>query len=388
MFARLRGGIGGGLRSGLGGVLGGVLRARRIIGVVLVLALALGGAGVWYVSRDDGTKRITAYFTTAVGVYPGSDLRVLGVKVGTIDAVRPEGRQVRVTMTVNRDVAVPASAAAVVVAPSIVADRYIQLTPSYTGGPRIASGAVIPASRTATPVELDQLYDSIRKLTAALGPNGANKKGALSDALDVGAANLGGNGEKFGTMIEQFGKANKTLAGSSNDLFGTIDNLQKFTTMLRDNDGQVRLAQQQLAEVTGFLAADRDDLAAALRELAAALKKVKVFISSNRALIRSNVNKLSSITQVLVDQRKSLAEALDIQPLAADNLLNAYDPVTRNLVGRGDLNEISMGPGVPKAAPAVAPVPAEKLAAMPPLPLPPVGPVYGGAAPGAKKAGR
>jgi phospholipid/cholesterol/gamma-HCH transport system substrate-binding protein len=403
-----------------------ILRGRRntVLGVALVLALVI--TGVWYAAfRDPGNKRITAYFTTAVGVYAGSDLRVLGVKVGSIDAVRPEGRQVRVTMTLNRDETVPANAAAVVVAPSIVADRYIQLTPAYTGGPQIAPGAVIPADRTATPVELDQLYDSIRKLTTALGPNGANKKGALSDALDVGAANLGGNGEKFGQMIEEFGKANKTLAGSSDDLFATIDNLQKFTTMLRDNDGQVQLAQQQLAQVTGFLAQDRDELAAALEEMAAALKKVKLFIETNRALIRSNVRKLSSITQVLVDQRKSLAEALDIQPLAADNLLNAYDPGSRTLIGRGDLNEISMGGGVPTASAAaarsaggagssagaagsvcavagasaasgslaslcrrvptgdLAPVSSARLGALPPLPLPPVGQVYGSA-----KAGR
>jgi phospholipid/cholesterol/gamma-HCH transport system substrate-binding protein len=391
------------LRAGLHG------RRNAVPAVVLVLALVITGG--WYTAfRDPGTKRITAYFTTAVGVYPGSDLRILGVRVGTVDTVRPEGRQVRVTMTLDRGVAVPASAAAVVVAPSIVADRFIQLTPAHTGGPQIAAGAVIPAHRTATPVELDQLYESIRKLTTALGPNGANGKGALSDALDVGAANLGGNGEKFGDMIEQFGKANRTLAGSSEDLFGTVDNLQKFTTMLRENDGQVRLAQQQLAEVSGILAQDRDELAAALVEMAAALKKLKSFIEENRALLRSNVRKLSSITQVLVDQRASLAEALDIQPLAADNLLNAYDPATRTLVGRGNLNEISMGGGVLDAAAStgraggasagaavcasaasdalgslcrrvpsgdLVPVPASRLGALPPLPLPPAGPVYG-----------
>jgi virulence factor Mce-like protein len=395
-----------------------IRRGRPIIVVAAVLVLALVGAGLWQALRDPGTKRITAFFTTAVGVYPGSDLRMLGVRVGTIDSVRPEGRQVRVTMTLDHGVAVPATAAAVVVAPSIVADRYIQLTPAYTGGPQIASGAVITSDHTATPVELDQLYDSIRKLTAALGPNGANGKGALSDALNVGAANLGGNGKKFGQMIEQFGKANKTLSGSSDNLFATIDNLQKFTTMLKDNDGQVRLAEQQLAQVSGFLADDRDDLAAALRELDAALHKIRPFIQNNRRLLKSNVDKLSSITQVLVNERKSLAEALDIQPLAADNLLGTYDPATQTLMGRANLNELTMGAGaIPASAPAaalsaggvsapvcavagasaaslaslcrqvrtgnLAPVSAAPPGSLPPLPLPPVGPVYGSV-----KAGR
>lgn len=328
-------------------------------GLVLVLLL---GTGAWLVLHGQAGKRITAYFTTAVGVYAGSDLRVLGVKVGSVDAVRPEGTQVKVTMTLRDDVAVPASVNAVVVAPSIVSDRYVQLSPAYTGGPRLPAGAVIPAGRTATPVELDQLYDSIRKLTTALGPNGANAHGSLSELLDTGAANLSGNGDKLGDTIERFGKAARTLSGASGDLFATIDNLQKFTTMLRDNDGQVRQAEQQLADVSGFLAADRDDLAAALEQLATALRQVKTFIQSNRARIRSNVDKLASLTQTLVNQRASLAEALDVAPLAAGNLLGAYDPATGTLAGRADLNELSMGQGGARPA-AAAPLP---------LPLPPV----------------
>ena len=47
-------------------------------------------------------------------------------------------------------------------------------------------------------------------------------------------------------MINSLGKATKTLSGSQGDLFATLTNLQKFTTMLKDNDGQVRLAEQQL----------------------------------------------------------------------------------------------------------------------------------------------
>jgi phospholipid/cholesterol/gamma-HCH transport system substrate-binding protein len=379
--------------------------ARRSAVMSAGLALIVLLTGALYALWRPGGTRITAYFGQAVGVYAGSDLRVLGVKVGTIDSVRPEGRQVRVTMSVDHGVAVPAGAVAVVVAPSVVADRYIQLSPAYTGGPRLADHAVIPASRTATPVEIDQLYESISRLATALGPNGANRKGALSDALNTGAANLAGNGTDLGNMIGNVGQAAKTLSGSSDDLFATLTNLQKFTTMLKANDGQVRLAEQQLAQVNGFLADDRENLGAALRQLATALGQVQRFIHGNRARLRSNVDKLAAITQTLVDQRASLAEALDTAPLAADNVLNAYDPVHRTLDGRGDLNELSMGgPLAPATAGQAAgdrlcsvtdaakslralcrkyrlgpggltPLPPSRRA---PLPLPPVGDVYGG----------
>ncbi|MFG2003287.1 MCE family protein [Spirillospora sp. NPDC048911] len=322
-------------------------RYRRLRLVLLALIAAtmavVLGAVMLAVLTGRPATRITAYFTQAVGVYAGSDVRVLGVKVGTIESVKPEPSRVKVTLKVDEAAPIPANAGALVIAPSVVADRYVQLTPAYTGGERLTADAVIPVERTGTPVEIDTLYGTVKKLAADLGPNGLNKNGALSNALRTGARNFQGNGEATGKTIEQLGKAARTLNGSDKDLFATIRNLQKFTSMLRANDNQVRLAERQLADVTGFLADDRENLAAALRQLADALGKVKTFIQDNRALIKSNVDKLASITQVLVDQRRSLAEALDVQPLNVMNVLNAYDPARQTLMGRGNLNELSMG---------------------------------------------
>ncbi|WP_433334145.1 MCE family protein [Spirillospora sp. CA-294931] len=319
-------------------------RDRRRTTVALLVGVSLMAAALVALAGGPSGPRITAYFAAAVGVYPGSDVRVLGVRVGEIEEITPVGTQVRTRLRLERDARVPADARALVVAPSVVADRYIQLTPAYTGGPRMETGARIPVSRTATPVELDQLYDSLKRISGDLGPKGANSGGALSRAIKTGAENLRGNGPAFNEMIAEFGKANRTLAGTSDDLFATISNLQKFTTMIKENDGQVRRAERQLAEVTGFLAADRDELAGALRELSLALAQVRDFIRDNRRLFKKNVDKLASITQVLVDQRRSLAEAFDVLPLNATNVLNTYDPASGTLMGRGDLNEISMGP--------------------------------------------
>ena len=193
------------------------------------------------------------------------------------------------------------------------------------------------------PVEVDEVYSSLAKLANALGPHGANSRGALSSLIKTGAANLSGNGKYLRAMLTEFGGLSKTLGGSANNLYASIVFLQRFTTMLKNNDGQVRLAENQLASVSGFLANDRTDLAAALKDLAIALNQVKGFISDNRSLIDSNVTKLASLTSILSRERDSLAEALDDAPLAADNLVNAYDATRHTLDGRGDLNEFSMG---------------------------------------------
>ncbi|RCH69057.1 MCE family protein [Streptomyces sp. SDr-06] len=364
---------------------------RRALTIVLALAvIAATVVGALRVLADSGGKRITAYFDHAVGIYPGSDLRILGVKVGEVDSVTPQGQHVKVVVTLDRGVRVPKDARAAVVSPSVVADRYVQLAPAYTGGPEIADRAELPASRNATPVEVDQLYASLTELSKSLGPGGVNATGALSGLLDTGAKNLGGNGAAIGDSIEQFGKAAKTLDGSSAHLFTTLSYLQTFTTLLKNKDGAVRDAQNKLADVTSFFADNKDNLAGALKELGTALGNVKTFIRDNRAGLKAEVDKLAPLTQILVNQRASLAEALDTAPLAAGNTLNAYDPAHRTLDGRANINEISMGGDiVTPLNPAVAggaglvPVPQARLRALPALPLPPVGTVYGTAADGA-----
>ncbi|MFF5106332.1 MCE family protein [Streptomyces sp. NPDC000134] len=317
-------------------------KRRKLLTAAIALAVVAAGLVTARALDRDGT-RVTAYFDRAVGIYAGSDLRILGVRVGEVASVRPEGTRVRVELALADGVRVPKSARALVIAPSIVADRYVQLTPAYRSGPALADGAVLPASRNRTPVEIDQLYASITDLGKALGPDGANSSGALSDLLRTGAANLDGNGEAIGESIEEFGKAAKTLDGADDDLFATLSSLQTFTTMLAEKDTDVRTAQERLDTVVGYFADNKDDLAGALEELGTALGQVKTFIEDNRGELKKNVERLVPITRTLVRQRASLAEALDVAPLAADNLAGAYDPGTGMIDGRADLNEISMG---------------------------------------------
>jgi virulence factor Mce-like protein len=374
--------------------IGGLLRTRRdrlVLGAgAVIVAAALGAGGVLVYHASHKGTQVTAYFSETIGVYPGSTVRVLGVPVGTVDSVQPQGTEVKVAMTVNSGVAVPADAEAVVIEPSVVADRYVQLTPAYTGGPQLTDNAVIPVSRTAVPVEVDQIYRSINRLTQALGPNALNKNGALSELIKTGAANLNGNGANLHAMITQFGALSSTLGDNAGNLFATITYLQRFTSMLKANDGQVRLAEQQLADVFGFLASDRQNLGAALHDLSIALGQVQGFIANNRGLIKTNVAKLAAITKILADEKASLSEAVNTIPLAVDNVVNAYDATNHTLDGRGDLNELSMGPGAHDlsaitaggtgtggSGPAGAvPLFPSALRAVPPLPLPAVG-LYG-----------
>ncbi len=202
----------------------------------------------------------------------------------------------------------------------------MQLSPVWRTGPALADGVDLGVDRTAIPVELDQIYAALDSLNRALGPNGANRNGALSDLIATGAKNLQGNGQLLNNTLRDLSLAVGTLSDHRNDLFGTITSLAQFSTTLAQSDGTVRAFNADLADVAAQLAAEKDNLATAVRSLALALGEVSTFVKQNKADLTANVKDLASVTNVLVKQQKSLAEFLDNAPTALSNLQLAYNP--------------------------------------------------------------
>lgn len=306
------------------------LAARLLVGLV-GLALAGGTAGCGVLGGGDDPKHLTAHFARTVGLYKHSDVRILGVRIGQVTAIKPEGRTVRVEMEYDPKYKLPADAKAVVVSPSIVSDRYVQITPVYQGGEALPASFEMPADRTAVPVELDQIYSALDQLNQDIGPNGANRNGALSDLLHVGAQNLKGNGQLLNTTLADLSQAVATLSTSREDLFSTVDNLQDFTTTLANSDRTVRQFNTDLADVAAQLSGERQDLATAIRELSVALGEVATFVRENKSDLTANVKDLASVTSVLVKQKRALEEFLDNSATALSNLQLAYNPKSGTL---------------------------------------------------------
>ncbi|MER7562936.1 MCE family protein [Streptomyces sp. NPDC097941] len=310
---------------------------KRRVAVVTALALAVALTYVLWPRSE--SVRVTAYFPRTVGIYPGSDVRVLGVRIGEVEKITPEGDRVRVELAYDEGRKVPADAKAAIINSSVVSDRYLQLLPVYRKGPVLQNGAVIPETRTAVPVELDRIFDSLHTTADALGPEGANKDGSLSRLLGVSADNLDGQGGNLNQTVEDLSQAVTTLSDGRKDLFGTVRNLQVFTAALAADDKSVRSFNTSLAEVAGQLAGEREDLADALRNLGTALGDVSDFVKNNKKSLTSNVQGLSKVTKVLVTQRAALDELLAVAPTGLSNLNNAYNPSAGTLDTRNNAQQ-------------------------------------------------
>ena len=310
---------------------------RRLpLATVLVVAVALAVVQL----RPEPAVRVTAYFPRTVGIYPGSDVRVLGVRIGEVREITPQGDRVRVELEYAAEYKVPPNAHAAIINSSVVSDRYLQLFPVHRRGPAMRSGAVIPLDRTAVPVELDRVFDSLRTTSDALGPHGANKDGSLSRLLAVSADNLQGQGTQLNQTVEDLSQAVTTLSGGRQNLFGTVRNLQAFTAVLAADDAAVRSFNDSLAKVADQLAGERKDLAAAITHLAAALADVSEFVKGNKKALTADVKGLAKVTGVLVTQRAALQELLEVAPAGLSNLQNAYNPSSGTLDVRGNPEQL------------------------------------------------
>ncbi|MDQ1699777.1 MAG: phospholipid/cholesterol/gamma-HCH transport system substrate-binding protein [Frankiaceae bacterium] len=306
---------------------------RRILALIAVVALAVVGTTVAAsAGGSGGTMHLTARFSKTIGLYQGNDVRVLGVKIGKIDSLKVEGAYVVVKMSYDGKYKLPADVGAVIIPPSVVSDRYVQLSPVYQGtGDTLADNATLGLDRTVVPLEFDEIFKNLDQLNVALGPNGANATGALSRLVDTSAANLNGNGTALNGALKEFSQAISTLAGSRGNLFDTVRQLQQFTTMLAQNDGGIRALNANLVKVGSQLAGERKDLGAALANLSTALQLVNQFVGDNRTRLTSDISKLTSVTNVLTKEKKAIAEIIDMAPFALSNLALAYDPVAHTL---------------------------------------------------------
>jgi phospholipid/cholesterol/gamma-HCH transport system substrate-binding protein len=312
--------------------------AMRTVAAATVLVLLVTVAAVMWPREDK--KYVTATFPRTVALYEGSEVKILGVPVGEVETVDPQGTDVKVRLWYDADEAkVPDDAKAVIISPSVVGDRFVQLTPAYTGGPTLPDGADLGMNRTAEPAELDEIYSSLNDLNVALGPKGANKNGSLSRLLDATARNFDGQGKQFHQTIKDLGKFTGTLDNNKEELFASLEQLARFTATLRRNDTNVRQFNRTLAQMSVFLEGERDDLRGAMSNLGRAMEDITTFVRSNRRLVSENVEGLVQVSGVLVKQREALKEIMDVAPLALNNLAVAYNPLTGTLDQRTNFGE-------------------------------------------------
>ncbi|MDZ7886432.1 MAG: MCE family protein [Mycobacterium sp.] len=316
------------------GRIGGALRSGRVaLACVLTVVLAVGVAVLVGARGAHGKTRITAYFDNSNGIYPGDDVRVLGVPVGEIESIQPQPGRAMITMWVDDAYNIPADATAVILSPSLVTARAIQLTPAYTSGPTMADHAVIPQDRTVVPVEWDELRTQLADLSQTLQPSEPGGVSTLGAFVDTLAGNLRGQGANIRETVVNLSQALSILGDRSEDMFGTIDNLAVLVSALEDSADLTAALNRNFAAVTALLADDPGEVGRAVVALRTAADDVQGFVADNRDAVGTTSDKLSEVAEALGASVDDIEQALHLMPSTLANYVNIYQPAQGGVTG-------------------------------------------------------
>jgi phospholipid/cholesterol/gamma-HCH transport system substrate-binding protein len=310
-----------------------------IAAFVAFVLIVVGAAGL--VLRG-GTKTypLTAYFPRAIGLFPRSTIRVLGVEVGRVVAVEPAGDRVRVRMDVQDGVKIPSDASAIIVPISLISDRYVQLAPVYRGGPALRSGDEIPLERGIAPAELDDLLGTLKKFLQALEPGSANAPGALGRFIQNADKALAGRGQQLGTTIDALATILDTLGRNASSVDATIVALDHLFTQLSAHDTALEATNRGLDTVFTALSQEQDALQNGTGDLAQAVAQLGQLVRAHRADLESDLSTLASVSDVLYRQRNRLLEQIMWLPVLGKGVSGAYDTTNKRLLVRDYLRPV------------------------------------------------
>ncbi len=302
-------------------------RQRVVAGIAAVVVIAILALAFSALTSGPRSITITADFAEAPGLFVGNHVDILGIPVGSVTSIRPQPNRVLITMRLPASVAVPQTATASLMAPDVVNDRYIQLSPAYSGGPKLADHAHLALASTRVPVTPDEIISILDGLVRALGPNGANKNGALSDLLHNLAQSFQSTGPDFKATVVNLSQALGALASNNpSNVTDILNNLGKLTQGMADNTTSYQSFANDLAAVSGSLAADNSDIGQALSSLQTVLGQLASFLQTNQTALGTSITNLQTFASTLAQQQQQLAQTYNVAPLALQNLHYAIDP--------------------------------------------------------------
>ncbi len=317
------------------------LKSRTALAVALIVVLVAGVVvAVRTVDQTDRTL-VVGYFDNSTALFPGDDVRILGVRVGKVEKIEPEPERVKISFWFDRKYQVPADVKAVILSPQLVTGRAIQLTPAYTSGPTLGDGAVIPQSRTAVPVEWDDIRDQLHKLTDLLKPTTPGGVSTFGELVNTAAANLRGQGSTIRDTIIKLSQTVSALSDHKEDLFATFKNLSTLVTALRDSTDLLEQLNTNLAAVSGVLADDPKKIGQTMTDLHAVLGDLQRFSADNREALGTTSDKLASVTTALVGSIDDIKQALHIAPTTLQNFSNIFEPANGSFTGALSANNFA-----------------------------------------------
>lgn len=272
------------------------------IGLVLILLVITVGLQPQRLVEMATSVRHQALFTEAGGLAPGNDVRVSGVKVGTISEVELQRGKALVTFSVNGKVRLGSATTAHIRTGTLLGQRVLTLESEGQG--RLSPSDVIPVTRTGSPYSL----------TDALGEFAGNTRdtdtAALNQSLDTLATTIDRVSPQLGPTFDGISRISKALNERNGSLSDLLKSAAEVTGVLSERSGQVNTLILNANELLGVLEDRRYAIVTLLANTSALSQQLSGLIADNEQELAPSLEKLNAVTEMLQRNNDNVGKAM------------------------------------------------------------------------------
>ena len=282
-------------------------RSPLIVGIISIIAISLATTFAFFIDRIPALKQayeVQAEFKDAAGVTAENQVRVAGIKVGTVKSVELATDRVLITMEIDNGIEIPNDAFAEIKLATLLGTKFIDLE-AKGGEPFLEEGDLIPLERTTVPYEICQASNQGTNVLEGLdGP-------ALNDML-VELTKLTKVAEdEIGQALEGLNELGAGLNAKDEDLRSLLAGANDLTELLSDEGDEIVRLIDSSNEVLGSLAEKREEVQSLLAATNIMARDVAALVRDNRANIDSILGDLHRALVVLDKNVRHLDQALE-----------------------------------------------------------------------------
>ena len=272
------------------------------IGLALILALLLLAFNASKLPFLTGGHTYHADFADAAGLKKGDDVRVAGVKVGTVTGVDLAGAKVRVALRVDSGIHVGTDSRAEIKIKTLLGQKYIALTPAGT----TALEGDIPLERTETPLDVTAAFNGLGQRAGEIDT------GQLAKAFDTLAATFKDTPPYVHQSLRGLQRLSTSIASRDNELHALLSRANGVTQTLASRDAQVAKLINDSNLILQTVYEQRTVVHKLLVDTAAVSQQLSGLVRENRAVIGPALNNLHQTLRILQRNQDNLDETIHL----------------------------------------------------------------------------
>lgn len=289
-------------------------------------------------NAGDDPITVTAEFADVLDLVPLSTVKVDDVTVGEVTDVTLDGYTAVVTMSLDKDVALPENTMAEIRQTSLLGEKFVSLSPPPTGATgELGDGEVIPLDRTGRNPEVEEVLGA---LSLVLNGGGVAQLKTIATELNK---TLSGREDSARSVLRQINTLVGTLDGGKNDIVSAIEQLDRLARTAQGQQSNINLALKELPSALTSLDQQRADLVKMLQALNR-LGDVGVrVIKASKADTIKSIRQLQPVLSQLASSGDSFVKAFNVfltYPFV-DEVVGRDPQVARNLQ-MGDYTNLSV----------------------------------------------